>query len=220
MKVITDYPIALDSPDHLHPHGTAHDNFRSPEFNSKLYAIIAHRNRFAELSLVKFRILDLGCAGGAFVNDCINDGHEAYGLEGSDYSLKANRPHWDTLAGKNLFTCDVSREFHLMTDYGASLQFEAITAWELLEHIAEDRLDRLITNVTCHLRRRGLFIGTIATEPSVATSDGRLTTNLNDGVNLHQTIKPKDWWRQLFAKHGLLLRPDLQDFFHPHWAAP
>src|SRR5437763_1568188 len=91
-------PIASDSPDHLVPRGTKNDNSRNRLFNRK-----------AELLLTKkqLRVLDFGCTGGGFVKDCIDDGHIAVGLEGSDYSKRAHRAEWATIP-QSLFTCDIT----------------------------------------------------------------------------------------------------------------
>lgn len=55
--VETDYPVALDSPDHIIPWGTARDNSSNLRFNSKLYRLFDFTNRYP-------KVLDLGCSGG------------------------------------------------------------------------------------------------------------------------------------------------------------
>lgn len=74
-KVEAVKPIAYDSPDHINPCGCKQDNFSNSKFNRRLYEILDNRSAF---------IADLGCAGGGFVNECVNDGYKAIGLEGSD----------------------------------------------------------------------------------------------------------------------------------------
>lgn len=39
-RVITDKPVATDSPDHIKPFGTAMDNSTCAEFNKKLFALV------------------------------------------------------------------------------------------------------------------------------------------------------------------------------------
>src|SRR3972149_1215328 len=77
--VKTAHLVALDSPDHIAPFATAHDTSRNHLFNQKLYSLYPARSPL---------IRDLGCAGGGFVHDCINDGCLAVGIEGSDFSLR------------------------------------------------------------------------------------------------------------------------------------
>jgi 2-polyprenyl-3-methyl-5-hydroxy-6-metoxy-1,4-benzoquinol methylase len=121
-RVITDHPVALDSEDHQIPGGTMHDNSTNPVFNRKLYQLLSH--------LPKLRVMDLGCAGGGFVKSLVDDGHEAIGLEGSDYSLHwdgpggteqeratrkpGKRAEWATIPDR-LFTCDITRPFQVET---------------------------------------------------------------------------------------------------------
>ena len=80
--------LAFDSPDHLCPYGTKIENSTNLHFIEKLNAIARHNGKN------QFNVLDLGCSGGQFVKDCIDNGFEAAGLEGSDYSLKHQRACW------------------------------------------------------------------------------------------------------------------------------
>src|SRR5205809_2708747 len=96
-------PVAVDSPDHIAPRGTANDNSRNRLFNRKLEALLGKR---------PLAVLDLGCAGGGFVKDFLDEGHVAIGLEGSDYSKKLRRAEWATIP-EHLFTCDVTEEFEI-----------------------------------------------------------------------------------------------------------
>ena len=105
----TEYPVALDSLDHVYPLGTALDNTINLEFNERIYALFPGKT---------ISILDLGCAGGGMVKSFVDAGHIAVGLEGSDYNLKHKRAEWATVPD-NLFTCDCSRPFilHDGSDY-------------------------------------------------------------------------------------------------------
>ncbi len=140
-QLITAHPIAVNSLDHLYPRGTAKDNSVSLSFNRKLYAICDHQ----------VAVLDLGCAGGGMVKSLIDQGQIAVGLEGSDYSLVHHRAEWANIPGY-LFTCDVSQPFILHTGDMRPFQFDVITAWEVLEHIEETDLPRVILNIKCHIR--------------------------------------------------------------------
>lgn len=74
IKIITDHPLALDSDDHHYPDGVHLDN----HFN--MHFVNSVENVFKQ----KISILDLGCAGGAFVSDMSGRGHVAVGLEELD----------------------------------------------------------------------------------------------------------------------------------------
>jgi 2-polyprenyl-3-methyl-5-hydroxy-6-metoxy-1,4-benzoquinol methylase len=77
IRVVTDKPVALDSPDHLHPWGTTRDNSVNLAFNRRL-------SWWIPASML--RVLDLGCAGGEFVKSILDLGGISIGIEGSDYS--------------------------------------------------------------------------------------------------------------------------------------
>src|SRR5258707_1074456 len=83
--------IAFDSPDHVMPWGTRHDSFVNQRFNKKLWRLYS--------ATQAVHVLDLGCAGGEFVRTCINDGHCAVGLEGSDWSKRYKRSAWALIEG-------------------------------------------------------------------------------------------------------------------------
>jgi SAM-dependent methyltransferase len=186
VEVETDHPIALDSNDHIFPHGTALDNTRSPRFVRACENILPQR---------PLRYLDLGCAGGGLVLDFILRGHFAIGLEGSDYSLINQRAEWRLLPN-NLFTCDIAKPFKIKEKNGAQspVVFDVITAWELMEHIPEQGLPTLLENVRGHLSEDGFFIGSIALLKSFGG---------DPNVRYHETLQSKAWWEELFRKQGL-----------------
>ncbi len=197
----TEKPVAVDSPDHLVPHGTKQDNSRNPLFNKKLYALFDHKPLY---------ILDLGCAGGAFVRDCLDDGHLAIGLEGSDYSRKTARAEWPKIPD-NLFTCDIAADFQvkcrdLISGEEANARFDVVTAWEVMEHIRKEDLQRVCDNVIRHLRPGGLWI------MSVADFQDRVGK-----IDYHQTVEDKDWWEDFFHRGGFRNHPQLVDYFGHDW---
>ncbi len=175
--------VAFDSPDHIMPWGTRYDRFVNPRFNKKLSRLYP--------ATYGVKILDLGCAGGDFVRTLIDDGHLAVGLEGSDWSKQHKRAAWAFLGDVFLFTCDITRPFSLCFG-GQPLKFDAVTAWEFIEHIKEDSLQTVAENVLAHLAPGGLWILSITNREDVV-----------GGVRLHQTVRPQLWWRQKFEALGL-----------------
>ena len=139
------------------------------------------------------RVLDLGCAGGGFVRSLLDDGHFAVGLEGSDYQLVNQGVEWSTIP-LHLFTCDVTKPFRL-TDRAthAPLLFDAITAWEVMEHIPNEGLPFLFENIHRHLAPGGVLVFSIATF---------LDWDHKTGVVWHVTVKPRSWWEERFAELG------------------
>jgi 2-polyprenyl-3-methyl-5-hydroxy-6-metoxy-1,4-benzoquinol methylase len=199
VRVKAERTVAYDSPDHLVPHGTKRDNSRNPWFNIRLYRLynVAKENR-------TLKVLDIGCSGGGFVRDLLNDGHLAVGLEGSDYSKKMRRAEW-ALIPDFLHTCDITADVDVFAntpDGEERLLFDVVTSWEVIEHIAEKDLPKFVENVRKHLVAGGLWIMSVANYDSVV-----------DGVNLHQTIKPKSWWVQKFQSLGLFHQEQIVRYF-------
>lgn len=192
----TNKPVAYDSPDHLRPHGTAANNSTSLLYNKKL---------FAYLPAPSIALLDVGCAGGGFVKSVQDAGGFAVGLEGSDYSQRNKRAEWATIPD-SLFTADVTEPFQFYreeSDSRAPLKFNVITAWEVFEHIAEDKLAAMFVNFEKHLAPGGIVMASIA--------------DWDDPEELHQTVHSRDWWIAELAKFGFRDEPVIVDYFYEDW---
>ncbi|MBM3833095.1 MAG: class I SAM-dependent methyltransferase [Verrucomicrobia bacterium] len=180
--------VACSSPDHLLPWGTRWDNSQNRRFNDKLYKLYP---RFHE----QLKVLDMGCSGGGFVKSCFDDGCLAVGLEGSDFSKRTRRAEWRTIP-EFLFTCDVTGDFEILIESTAGerrLDFDVVTCWEMMEHIAEPDVPKVVANVKKHLAPGALWIMSVSPNEEVI-----------NGVRLHQTVRPKDWWAKKLAELGLL----------------
>jgi|APGre2960657505_1045072.scaffolds.fasta_scaffold02816_3 2-polyprenyl-3-methyl-5-hydroxy-6-metoxy-1,4-benzoquinol methylase len=187
LQVQAEREVAYDSPDHLVPWGTRQDSSRNRRFNQKLYALMGRQDR-------PLWIMDMGCSGGGFVKDCLDDGCIAVGIEGSDYSKRLRRAEWRTIP-EFLFTADITRPFQVTAEFEsgtAPAQFDAITSWEVIEHIADKDLAGVAANVKKHLAPGGLWIMSVSAKPDII-----------NGVNLHQTVQQKPWWLEKFRSLGL-----------------
>jgi 2-polyprenyl-3-methyl-5-hydroxy-6-metoxy-1,4-benzoquinol methylase len=179
----TDFSIAVASTDHICPRGTATDNTRHPRF------VRASEQIFKR----KLSALDIGCAGGGLVFDFLQRGHLALGIEGSDFSLKAQRAYWPLLPS-HLMTCDATKPFRLLHE-SEPKRFDLVTAWEVLEHIPEELLGGFFSNIRDHLSDEGLFVASVATFPDFDPATG---------VAWHVTIKERDWWEAKMRENGLV----------------
>ena len=180
LVVRTDKPVAIDSPDHIRPHGTVRDNSFNFAFNAKVYGIVSD----------PVSVLDLGCAGGAMVRSFLEQSAFAVGIEGCDYNKVHQRAEWATVP-QWLFTADITAPFSVERGNGERILFKVITAWDVIEHIRESDLAAVLSNIHNHLAPGGLVVMSISTAEEVI-----------QGVTLHQTVKDRQWWLDLFAAHG------------------
>jgi SAM-dependent methyltransferase len=179
INIETKHKFAFDANDYLHPLGAINDNATNPEFIQDI------EKTFPERPL---HFLDLGCAGGALVQDVLRRGHIAVGLDGTDCNVKLKRAAWPKLYLSNLFTCDISQEYTIQIQQGDGekqmMLFDAISAWEVLEHIPTERLSLFFENVRKHLKIGGHFYAGICQ----AGSEHR-------GYVYHHSVFKKDVWK-------------------------
>ncbi len=198
MELITDFPIAVDSPDHMAPHGTANDNNSSPELIQEL------REYFGKA----YSVVDLGCAGGQFTIDAFKAGNLAVGIDGSDYCAKHGKFNWPGYHNSLLFTCDASRPFEFRhSKDGEILKFDCVSSWEFLEHIHPDRIDVLLENITKHMHKDSIFIGQYALTPDVPGSTMACQKAGIPFIELHQCVQTTEWWNAKFAQFFSVSKP-------------
>ena len=190
LKVVTEHKVAFDSPDHIAPCGTKLDNSTNRSF-----VLIMDKLLRREFPNMQLKFLDLGCSGGQLVKDFRDLGYVSAGLEGSDYSLKHGRANWPLLAGRNLFTCDISKPFEIKSGEKI-VKFNLITIWEVLEHIRAEELDTVFKNIIDHLEKGGYFIASTSAESS-----------MSNGLELHQTRMSNQEWRNYIQERFKELEP-------------
>jgi len=198
--VETEREVALESLDHLVPWGTRRDNSVNQRFNDKLYKLYPLGKAL--------KILDLGCSGGGFVRNCLDDGHLGIGLEGSDYSKRLRRAEWRTIP-EYLFTADITADFDIRAEEKGEvkrIEFDIVTSWEVMEHIATPDILRVANNVKKHLAPGALWIMSVSPRPDII-----------NGVNLHQTVQAKPWWVAKLAELGLTSVPQYVSYFNTQW---
>ncbi len=186
--------IAYASWDYNAPLGTRRDNSSNHIFNEKLYKLYGDN---------QINLLDIGCSGGEFVKEMIDDGHIAVGLEGSDYSKRFRRGAWREIP-EFLFTCDITKPFNIYISPPKRLMsFDFITAWEVMEHIEKRDIGQLIKNIVKHMSENGMWIMSIANCPSIS-----------NGVDLHRTQETKEWWIKKFEEFGLTYVDNYVKYFN------
>jgi 2-polyprenyl-3-methyl-5-hydroxy-6-metoxy-1,4-benzoquinol methylase len=180
IKVITDYPVAFESPDHIIPVGTKNDNSTNAAYLKEVEKYFNNR---------KINVLDIGCAGGQLIVDLHNRGHKAVGIEGSDYSSKHKLHNWPKYHNSVLFTADVTKPFQI-EENGERILFDLISAWEVVEHIHWNDLDNMFTNILSNLKEDGMFIVSVNTGPDVREDENKKLHFL------HQSVFPQDFWME------------------------
>ena len=139
----------------------------------------------------------------------LDRGGFAVGIEGSDYSKLRKRAEWATIPD-HLFTADITEPFQLLevNENGQEypIQFNLITAWEVMEHIHKDKLNCLIENISAHLSPHGVVIMSINTNEEII-----------NGVRLHQTVEDRDWWISKFSELGFGNKEKIVTHFGREW---
>lgn len=66
--------------------------------------------------------------------------------------------------------------------------FDIALCCDVMEHIPEEDVDYVLSDVSSFIKQDGVALFSISGTPAVKTFE--------DGINLHVTIKPFDWWYQ------------------------
>lgn len=192
MKLITDHPIAVDSPDHLCPVGAVNDNYTNHGLIDEILNYFNYN---------KINVADFGCAGGQFVIDFLERGVYSIGLEGSSNVLFGQGRHnWANYLNKNLFLCDLTKDFTILNNNNQIVKFDLIHSSEVLEHINEKDLNIFLKNVKLHLAENGICCFQIGLGPDI---------RYKDGVEfiLHQSVFTPEKWIKIFKDNGLYVVP-------------
>jgi hypothetical protein len=181
----TDYPIAVDSNDHISPDSTTEGVSRPTLFVQNCISLLGQ----------DMKCLDLGTGAAGLVFEFAMNQVLAVGVDGSDFCRLNKIGYWPILSN-NLFTCDITKPFSFISrDTQGPIEFEVITMWEVLEHIAENDLPDLFSNIAYHLSSRSYFIGSVSL----------LEYTSGDGIPYHITKKPREWWKSKMLESGLAM---------------
>ena len=197
IEVFTNHRLAVNSPEYkllvADPYvrcGATVDYSKNIRFNLLVLGYFGRRD---------VSVLDLGCSGGGFIEDCVHLGQIAVGIEGTDYSLKNERAGWKVVPN-NLFVADITRPFQVLVN-SKPFQFDLITSWEVMEHLPEKDLYSFCDNLNKHIKNDGIYICSISTEKS----------------DTHPTCHEKVWWIEFFKKQGFAHDESLVSYFGDNW---
>jgi hypothetical protein len=133
----TNFPVAVDSPDHIDPWGGTQTDFTDGSRFAK---------HLLELFPEKRTLIDLGTATGTIPLTMRTTPILAVGLEGSDVSKTKGLAAWSEMPGI-VRTCDISRPFQILDANHLPYKFDYVVSWGVFEHIHSDRLDILWQNI-------------------------------------------------------------------------
>jgi hypothetical protein len=106
------------------------------------------------------------------------------GLDGNPYFIELNRHLADF--SDHFKVADLQRPVRLGLD-GGDLKFDLVTSFEVLEHIDESHVPTFIESMKNHLKLGGVLL---------------CTASLVDGLDVHVTVKTRDWWGEKFESAG------------------
>jgi SAM-dependent methyltransferase len=130
------------------------------------------------------RLLDVGCAFGAFLA-AVDPGWQIYGVDVSEYAIGQARQY---LPRAHL---ELVRDGPLPF----AEQFDAITAWDVLEHVP--KLEMLMHQIADHLTEEGAFLFAV---PVYDGPLGPLTHALDrDSTHIHR--RSRVFWLELASRH-------------------
>jgi 2-polyprenyl-3-methyl-5-hydroxy-6-metoxy-1,4-benzoquinol methylase len=176
MEILTNKPIAIDSNDHIKPHGALNTAHNGEEFFIKL------KEEFPGLH----KVLDIGTGPGVFVTNGLSHGYDIYGIDGTDAVERFN--DWVELKDHRLFHTDLQVPFTLVEN-GALVTFDLITAWDVMEHMTEEKINIVLCNIRSHLKIGGYLMATIE------------YSNLNNEL-YHHICYDRPWWEDKFDEFG------------------
>ena len=130
---------------------------------------------------------------------CVEHGIESAGIEGSDWSQRHGRGAW-RIHGDKLFLSDITEPFTF------DEKFDVITAWEVVEHLTENGIERFFQNAADNSTHDALLIISTASGPDIV-----------NGVNLHQTMKGREWWISVARRNGWENDACIVKYFTPQW---
>ena len=136
------------------------------------------------------KVLDVGCATGAYVRFLLNRGYDAYGLDFLPAEEWASGPEGRFREG------DV-----LNLPYPAA-DFDTVLAFELLEHVED--LDRAIAELKRVARRTIILSVPNGEEPAVLREAGLASHHRTDRTHVH--VFTADTLAKTLAGHGLKVR--------------
>ncbi len=133
------------------------------------------------------RILELGCGPAHLFYFFQAFGIANYiGIDGNPFLYRFN----ELIAShrEHFLNLNLQEEIRLI-EHGGRMKFDLICCFEVLEHLREEYIDNLIRTITNHMHSTSLVL---------------CTASLQADLDVHVTVKNRQWWLDKFARGGLV----------------
>lgn len=183
-ELVNERNLAFDSNDFQEPESTTEGMGDASWFIYEIEKLITKK---------QISFLDIGCGSGALPFQFLKNGHFSVGLDGSDFCKNSKKGYW--IYNDLLKTCDVTKNFHIEIN-NETRKFDIVTMWEVFEHIPEDQIKSVLSNVFENLEQDGFFIGSISKLEY---------SNPKTGNVYHVTLMDFSWWKEKFEESGFIM---------------
>lgn len=146
---------------------------------------------FAHMHYDQPSVLDVGCGPAHLFYFLRALGIQNYvGLDGNPWLVKLN----PFLHGYNqhFLICNLQEEVRLCLN-DEPMRFDVVCAFEVLEHIREDKIDLFFCTLRNHMHERSVAF---------------CTASLQAHFDVHVLVEDRDWWLDRFARAGLVRHSD------------
>lgn len=198
MKILTEFPIAVESLDHKMPLGAVNDCTKNYDYLNEIESFLRFYQQKENPSF-----FDLGCAGAGIIEVFSGRGYVAVGVDGTDSVFRGAGSHnWNKWYNEKLFLADIGKDFSIVDENNHIVQFDCISTIEVPEHISYEDQPQFMLNIRKHLKDDGIVIfqagnETIRTEPR------------------HIGVREDEEWRDLFSQTGFCLFDEKKKFGFP-----
>ena len=201
----TEYPVAVDSNDaYLIPEEHAKYFGQPLSFICDFHSGEALAKELLSERPGRTKLLDLGTGTGSVPLTMRKSGMQSLGLDGLDVGKKGVvKPHmiaavsgqhhvedyaW-AVAPEIVDCCDITKPFRIEDKQADQVKFDYIISTDCFEHLVTDRVPQLVDNIYDHLADDGWGIFEVST--------GLF-------MHLHQTVKPIEWWKEMFLRRFVI----------------
>lgn len=154
------------------------------------------------------KILDVGCAYGQVVASLLKKKYDAYGIDLSDYAIKAGHNEYPPLVGRT-----IQGSAHDLSAYGDNT-FDFLYSQQVFEHIPAEVCEQLATE-TFRIAKPGaiMWVGLVLDINSDYQPQGY---NPKDSDKTHINLRPKAWWDEKMIKAGWSKEEEFDKVFRGH----